>query len=121
MAQKKNVYFNIMTRGWIIFAAGLILLVVLWTINIIFIQNSGAYECGIVLSLLGYFLLPFGFVCVSSVPTDEVDMDEVIENKEKPNRKYVISIAFALINFILGTMMLGKSVRFSATSLSNSS
>ena len=102
VAQKKNVYFNIMTRGWIIFAAGLILLVVSYIFNIVFIENSGAYEFGIAFGLLGYFLLPFGFVCVSSVPTDEVDMDEVIENKEKPNRKYIISIAFSLINFVSG-------------------
>ncbi len=102
VAQKKNVYYNIMTRGWIIFATGLIFLVISWLLTFIFIQNRGAFEFGIVFGMSGYFLFPFGFVCISSVPTDEVDMDEIIENKEKPSRKYVISIIFSVINFANG-------------------
>jgi hypothetical protein len=102
VVQKRNVYYNVMTRGLIMFATGIVFLVVSWSLLFILLYNSSAYEFGIVFGMSGYFFFSFGLVCISSVPTDEVDMDEIIENKRKPNRKYVMSIIFSVINFASG-------------------
>jgi hypothetical protein len=102
MDEKKNIYYNVMTRGSIILTIGLVSLVVSWILTFIFIQVSGAFVFGIILGIPGFFLCTCGIVCISSVPTDEVDMDEIIENEHKPWRKYVISIIFFLINLVTG-------------------
>ena len=105
---KRKIYGNVMRLGFSMIVFGILTFAIGLGMNN-FASGGNRYAVAVIggqiLQILGVAVTVTGVVSIGTVPVDELNLDDVIDNPEYKCRKYVVSAVIILLEVVFGVIV----------------